>query len=154
MLRACALVLALFVAAVPARSVTPAQSEWGIGAAVQGGPALSVQYAPSRQDAYHVLAHIGNDEALFQADYQQFYRPRSLSIGHVRGGVYGGLGLLGRAARDGADGEQWFLHLPVGLQADVLPLHLSIFVEAAAAIGALPGTGLLPVVSGGVRAVF
>ncbi len=133
---------------------SPARAEWGVGAAIQGQPALSVQYAPSKDDAYHVVAHVGNEAALFQADYQRFFRPRSLSDGILRGGAYAGLGLSGEAERDAAPGERWYLHLPVGLQCDVEPLHLSVFAEVAAKVGALPGTGLVPALSGGIRAYF
>lgn len=148
MLRTYALVLTALTAA-PA-----AQAEWGVGAAVQDQSALSVQYTASRDDAYHVLAHAGNDTAFFQTDYQRFYWPRALSLPLLRGGVYAGLGLAGEAVRNVAPGEQWFLHLPLGTQCDVEPLHLSVFAEVAARVGALPGTGLNSTFGGGIRAYF
>jgi hypothetical protein len=132
----------------------PARAEIGVGAAVQGRPGVSVQYAPARDEAYHVLAQFGNDAALAQLDYQRFFRPRSLKVDDVRGGVYAGIGMIGQAERGDAAGERWYLHLPVGVQADVTPLHLSVFAELAGRVGALPGTGLSTLASGGVRATF
>ena len=149
-----AVAVALAATTASATAAPAVRGEWGVGAAVQGKPALSVQYAPSKVDAYHVLTHIGNDTAFFQADYQRFFRPRTLSFEFLTTGVYAGLGLTGEAARDDAPGELWYLHLPVGAQCDIATLHLSVFVEAAAKIGALPGTDLSPAVSGGVRAYF
>lgn len=150
------LAAALATAALWLAPASAARAEWGFGAAVgvSGSPGMSVQYVATPREAYHVVTHVGNAAAGVQADYQRFYFPRDMQSRTLRAGTYAGLGLGGEAARDEGDDERWYLRLPLGVQIDVVPLHLSTFAEIAAKVGALPGTGLETAASGGIRAYF
>lgn len=148
--------LVVLATAVPSLAFAEA---WGLGAAVLPEPGLSVQYAGDHGSAYHVAAHVGNATASLHADWQRFHHPRFARSASWRAGGYAGLGLGGKASRDGEargdqPGEIWRLRLPVGVQLDLQDWHLSLFVEGAPAIGPLPTTRLSATAGGGIRARF
>lgn len=150
------LLLAVLASSAP---VSAFAESWGVGAAVLPEPGLSVQYAADPDAAYHVAAHVGSDIALLRADWQRFHHPRFARGTSWRAGGYAGLGLEGRASRGAAaegetSPESWGLRLPLGVQLDLADLHLSVFVEAAPAIGPLPTTRLTATAGGGIRARF
>ncbi len=150
----------LLLAVLASSVAVPAFAEsWGVGAAVLPEPGLSVQYAADPESAYHVAAHVGSDIALLHADWQRFHHPRFARGASWRAGGYAGIGLEGRASRgaaveDETTPESWSLRLPLGVQLDLEGLHLSIFVEAAPAVGPLPTTRLTATAGGGIRARF
>ncbi len=125
-----------------------------VGAAVTPAPALSVQYAPSPDHAYHFTSSYSGDGARMSADYQRLVVP---SFGYGRDwklSFYSGLGLGGESHRDAATNEDYRLRLPLGAQCDFHEFHVSTFVEAAGVVGPLPVTHLAAAYAGGLRATF
>lgn len=127
----------------------------GVGALAAPRPALSVQVSPEAMPCtYHITAHVEGEGVSADADCQRMQRLHALATRSLTPSAYAGAGIRGEAARaDGAE-EHYHLRLPLGIQVDIRPLHLSAFAEAAFLLGPLPMTASDHALALGLRALF